>query len=767
MTESRNQPKKLWMVQHRMFESMGPLISQVLTSLIAGGVLGFTSALIAISLAVLAFSDAPAGYLVVGIGYFLFGALVISLVTSLASSFPNSVAIPQDTPSVLLALMAGSIASQMSGAAPEEIFYTVVVSMAVASVLMGLLLTLLGTFKLGSLIRYVPYPVIGGFLAGTGWLLTNGAAGVMLGSSIASIDLFSLFQAEILPRWLPGLVLAVALLLLLRRYRHPMLLPGVLVGATLLFYLALFLSGSSVATASAQGWLLGPFPSGGLWQPLTLSTLSLVDWGVILAQSATIGTLLLISLLALLLNASGMELAARQDMNLNRELRIVGLANGLSGLGGGPVGYHSLSLSVLSHRMIPQNRAVGVIVALLCGFTLVAGASILSYFPSFLLGGLLLLLGLDFLVTWVSDVRFKLSRAEYAIVLSILLVISTLGVMEGVALGILLAMVLFVIEYSRISAVKHTLSGASYRSKVDRPHSHRQFLRQQGDLLYILELQGYLFFGTANRVLEQVRQRLHNRSLPAPHFVVLDFRQAHSLDASATLSMIKLKQLAQSHGFALIFTNLTPDMRRQLAPELFSQADSNLCYTFPDLDHALERCEEQILAEKGEAGASGAAVDDSDLDAFSRLQAELASKERKGAASGKRSKTMDLMKYVERVEVPSGAFLIRQGDAPKGIYFIESGQITAQLTLNDGQTLRLRTMCPGTIIGELGLYANTMASASVVAMELSTVYFLSGEHLGQMEQDEPEMAAVVHRYIAQLASERLLDATHTIRALLS
>jgi sulfate permease, SulP family len=742
--------------------------AQILTTLVTGTVLGVTSILIRMSLAALIFSGALAGHLPVGIGYFLFGALVISLVTSLASSFPNSIALPQDTPAVILALVAATIASQMSDATPEQILYTVAATMAVTSLLMGFLLLLLGTFKLGNLIRYVPYPVIGGFLAGTGWLMVNGAAGVMLGGSIASIDPFSLFQAELLPHWLPALVLAVVLLVLLRCYRHPLLLPGILVGATLLFYLALFLGGISVAAASARGWLLGPLPSGGLWQPLTLSMLSLVDWGAILAQSATIGTLLLISLLAFLLNASGMELAARQDMNLNRELQIMGLANGFSGLGGGPVGYHALSLSVLSHRMSPQNRIVGVVVALLCGLTMVVGASFLSYFPGFLLGGVLLFLGLDFLVTWVYDIWFKLSRPEYVIVLSILFVIITIGVLEGVGLGILLAMVLFVVEYSRISAVKHTLSGASRRSKVDRPDLHRQLLRQQGDLLHILELQGYLFFGTANGILEQVCQRLNNRSLPAPRFVVLDLCQVHSLDASATFSMIKLKQLAQSYRFLLIFTSLTADMQRQLAPDLFSQADRGFCHAFPDLDHALEWCEEQILAESGEPTDSGATACVSDLDAFARLLAELADKRsRVISTNGSGDVTSDLMNYVERLEVATGDFVIRQGDMPRGLYFMESGQMTAQLALNDGRSLRLRTMCPGTIIGELGLYARRAASASVLATEPAILYFLPAERLEQMEQDEPEMAAVIHRYIARLVSQRLLDATESVRALLS
>lgn len=740
--------------------------ARVLTTVVASLILAVTGLMIAISLAALVFSGALAGYLSAGIGYFLFGALVIGLVSAIASTFPNTAALPQDTPSVIMGLIAVAIVGQMQGVAdPAQIFYTVVATMALISLLLGLLFFLLGTFKLGSLIRYVPYPVIGGFLAGTGWLLVEGAMGVLVGDAVTFRSLFSLFQPELLPRWIPGLMLAVVLLLILRRSSHPLVLPGILVGAIALFYLVLFVQGIPVAAASAQGWLLGPFPDGGLWYPLTLSGLQLVDWGAVLAQSATIGTLLLICLFSFLLNASGVELAARQDMNLNRELQVTGLANGLSGLGGGPVGYHALSLTVLSHRMSPDNRFVGVMIALLYGLTLVTGASFLSYFPNFLLGGLLLFIGLDFLATWVYDIWYKVSKAEYGIVLLILFVIGLIGVLEGVALGILLAMALFVIDYSRISAVKHTLSGASYRSKVDRPGSHRLILRQQGDLLYILELQGYLFFGTANGVLERVRQRLNNQALPSPRFVLLDFRQVHSLDASATLSMSKLKQLAQSYGFILILTHLSPGLERQLTPELLTRAHRDLWHTFPDLDHALEWCEEQILAESQDETIEGMSAD-GEPDPFSRLLGLLTAKNGEREENSPAERTVG-MNYVEQLGVAAGDFLIRQGDPPKGLYFLETGQMTAQLTLDNGHAIRLRTMHPGTTIGELGVYAKTAASASVVALESSTLYFLSLEHLEDMERDDPEMAAVVHRYIARLVSERLMDATDSIRALLA
>ena len=109
----------------------------------------------------------------------------------------------------------------------------------------------LGLFKLGNLIRFIPYPVIGGFLAGAGWLLVRGAFSVMIGSNPSLSDLPSMLAVDMLIKWLPGLLLAVLLLLILRRHNHYMIVHGLILDATGLFYLVLRLLGISLAQASA------------------------------------------------------------------------------------------------------------------------------------------------------------------------------------------------------------------------------------------------------------------------------------------------------------------------------------------------------------------------------------------------------------------------------------------------------------------------------------------------------------------------------------
>src|SRR5258706_8939878 len=140
-----------------------------------------------------------------------------------------------------------------------------------------------------------------------------------------------------------------------------------------LFYGFLFASGTSIAQARSIGLLLQPFPAGGLWRPFTLSDFNGVDWHALLRNIDKLIPVPLVSLIAFLLNATGLELVAKRDINLNHELRITGLANFVSAVGGGPPGYHMLGATALAQRMGAKTRIVTITAAAVCGLILFAG----------------------------------------------------------------------------------------------------------------------------------------------------------------------------------------------------------------------------------------------------------------------------------------------------------------------------------------------------------------------------------------------------------
>jgi len=107
-------------------------------------------------------------------------------------------------------------------------------------------------------------------------------------------------------------------------------------------------------------------------------------------------------------------------------------------------------------------------------------------------------------------------------------------------------------------------------------------------------LQGYIFFGTAQRLVDQVRLRVTNETLPRLSFMVLDFARVNGLDSSAVASFVKLKQFAEAHTIQLVLTSLSSAMQWQL--ERGGLAKSQIVRHAPTLDAGVEWCEEQILA---------------------------------------------------------------------------------------------------------------------------------------------------------------------------
>jgi SulP family sulfate permease len=725
---------------------------KLIPSLTAGLIVGITDVSFEISLAALIFSGILAPYVAYGIGFVLFGAFVILLLSALTSSIPGTMTIPQDTPAAILALIVAGVVGNMSASASlDETFTTAVTAIIVTSVLAGLIFILFGQFKLSGFARFIPYPVVGGFLAGTGWLLVKGSLSVMTDMPLTLENLPLLFQTDNLLHLLPGVIFALALLLLLRRTSHSLVIPGMLVLAIGLFYIVLALTGISTSQAAEMGWLLGPFEQEALFQPLGPSAIAQVDWAAILSQVDKIGAVIALSLISLLLNVSALEVAVKEDIDMNRELKSAGLANVFAGLFGSTVGYQALSLTVLAHRLNAKTRLAGVFTALVCGGALLFGTSLLSYFPKPMMGGILLFMGLSFLVEWVIDARAHLPRIDYLLVLMILLAIASIGFLEGIAIGVLAAVVMFVVSYSQINAVKHTLSGETYRSKVERPLAHRQTLQKKGGEIFILRLQGFIFFGTAQKLLDQIKERLNNPEYPRLHYVILDFRQVVLLDSSAVFSITRMKQLAEAQNIHMVWTNLSPAIIRLLEKGGLVDEEDNSFIILPTLDHGLEWCENQVLAHQGVTDLTGV---------IEKIERQLK------RAIPDLQDVKRLTKYLERKEVKEGECLIRQGDHPNEMYFVEAGLVSAQLDLPDGNIMRLRSMRGGTTVGEMGMYLGNKRTASVVADRASIVYRLSKEALKEMEKKDPEVAALLHQWIASLLAERLADNNRTIEALL-
>ena len=717
-----------------------------LLQVITGGLItGLLQVVLSISYAALVYGGKLSPYVGQGIGYALVGAFIIATIVSLFSSLPGSVGSNQDVSVAIFSLISVSIVATMPSNAPlEEIFYTLVATIALTTVLTGLLFFSLGTFRLGGLVRYLPYPVVGGFLAGTGWLLFKGGFFLMNGNFTYA----SLLQPAYIGHWLPGLFLAVVMFTASKRIQNTFVLPILILGGTLFFYGTAWLMGSSPAELSAQGWLLGPFYEQALWRPLTIEQLRMADWNVIAGQAANITTVLMVSSLSMLLNSSGLELAAKQNVDLNRELRSTGVGNLLSGLSPGFVGFMQISLTVLNFKLNARSRAVGIIAVIIIGLTIAFGESIITYFPKVIMGAVLMYLGLTFLVEWTYNTWSALPKIDIFIIWMILLVIATFGFLQGVALGFLAAVIMFAVSCSLTEVVRHELTGKTYQSQVTRLLNQRQILDREGERIFILQLQGFIFFGTVDRLFNRIKARLEDKRKPLPHFVVLDFRRVANLDSTGMLSFRKLKDLTTHSEINIVITAPTSEIKRQLEQGGLPSSNTLIHY-FSSLDAGLEWCEDEILEKEGIF-----------LDEMPpTLEAQLRTILPENKSFSK------LLDHLERQEIAPGVTIIRQGETSNDLFFIESGRITTQIDQPDGPSLRLETMRNGRIVGEIGFYLGKKRTASVITDEKSVIYRLSIKDLERLEKKNPETANILHQVVVHLMAVRFTHLIKTVNAL--
>lgn len=720
----------------------------MLPNLASGLIFGLLNIAYAISLAAFIFAGDISEYLPVGVGLVLIAYFIAGLIIAIGSSVPGVISTPKGNICVIIALMAASLASATGISSQQQILPTIIAAIMMSTILSGVFLFALGFFRIGNLIRFVPYPVIGGYFAGAGYLLVKGSFSVMTGLWFTSEQVHMFLHFHNLMLWIPGLMFAILLFGLERRYKHFLLMPGLLLGGIVMFYCILSLTDTSIVQAKGLGLLFQDFSARMLLPPLRGAFFQHVNYSALSGQIGNIMTIVFLSAISALLITSVIEIGTERYLNLERELKVAGIANIITGFGGGVLSLPAATDTLLSYKLGAKGRLAGICNALFCGAAILMGPLIITYLPKPVIGGLLLYFGISLLAEWVYDAWFRLPRVDYFLVVIILVVIASFGYLKGVGMGIVIAGILFVINYSRTNVVKHELTGSMCKSKVERAALHKKLLQENGEQLYILILQGYIFFGTADRLLSQIKQRLETQEKAPARFVVLDFRLVSNIDSSAVNSFMKLKQLSRARGSNLVFADLNSGIQEQLQHIDYFGVDDTVCRVFPDLDHALEWCEDRILEMKEAAEVRYFSLSEQLLESFPNEDA-----------------VPHFMKYLEHLKVPEGYYLFRQGDASDSLYLIESGKIAILLEIGAGKTIRLQTMGGGTVLGEMGLYTRRPRSATAVTEQPSSLYRLSHEAFNRMQAEDPEVALSFHQFVVCSLADRIVRANEEVKAL--
>lgn len=716
-----------------------------LVNILAGSLIALVNISVAISSAALLFAGIDSRLLLAGIAVLLMGTLVTGLGGTLFSGFHAVICSPRSAVIPVFAVMISNLYADFDQQYSPGLEATIVVAIMIASLVSGLLLLLLGKLRLGKLVRYIPYPVTGGFFAGVGYLFIQGGLTVASGQDSG---IFLMGDAEYFQLATPAIVLALCFIIGKMFRDNRLAVPAILFGSIGIFYAVLAMKGISVEEAARNG-LLPILDSGGNLLPVYhLDYFANVDWVALAQQVGGIVVIALLGALILLLDVSGIEVFTRKDLDPDHELQVMGYANIVNAVAGGLPGVHDASDTALVHKLGGNQRLTGYVYSGLVLLAMLVGTDFMELVPTFVLGGLLIYVGMEFLINWLWKARGELPLSDYVVVVLILIVIVVSDILQGVTFGLFVAIILFVINYSQLSVIKSEVSGSDHASNIDRDLDTRELLNREGRRILILNLQGFIFFGTADKLITTVRTRILDRLASQVDYLVLDFHHVSQLDTSAIVSFAKLAQLSDRLGFHIVISGADEKSLRQLVRHrFFTFGDVRWQRIYKDqLDTAVAWCESRLLESLHINVEHRTKTLDQILE----------------QVTGSVDDARQLATFFVEEHFPRGVYLFREGDSGESLFFVGSGTVVVVLQTHDRLERILRTYKSGAMFGEMAVYTAEARSASVRIDDDSVLFKLEKTRLIEMQQQFPVASASFHSYIVRLISERLRRANREL-----
>lgn len=707
---------------------------------------GFVAALPALTncfaYGALIFSGPLRPFLAEGVAAALMTCAAAALVVALTSRFRTAIASPSASTSALLAVLMASAAPAMEGLPPSQRLALAYAVLFVATAAASAALLLVGFIRAGKLFRFVPYPVIAGFMGATGWLMVADAIKMVTEVPIELRSLPDFAQ----PR--EGVLLAILLAwtallwVVTKKIKHLLALPAALVLAALATGLVLPILGISGKEAHAQGILFYVGNTGWPGIPVLSGAYFHVDWKALLPMGGAIGALTLIAVLQPLFLASGLEISTRTEVDLDRELRNMGWANLASAVLGGFVGQVSLSATTANRSAGGTSRLTGIVVSLIALFSLFGVGAVLEFIPSFVLGGVLLMQGLRLLQEWAVTSYRALPRLEWVLVIAIIVITAWFGFVPAEFSGLLAACVLFALSVSRVDIVRAVTGLDARASSVVRSEEETRLLAEHGSRAQVMELRGFVFFGSAYHLRGKVKAILADHQ---PLVLIFDFGRVIGVDSSAVSAMVGISRLLADKGVQQLVTGLSPAAMQVLRES--GGLDKTVVIS-ADIDEALERGEEAVLA----ACASRAAVNPPFFDWLASMlgSAEFAA---------------TLQRHLVKAKHDRGSYLCRHGDPTDDLYLIEQGQLCAIVEQGVSAPTRVRVFGPHTLVGEIAFVLGVPRTASLRVEEDAIVWSLDRRAFGELLKSDASLVLALLQDVLRVQAERLAFATRQIAAL--
>ena len=697
--------------------------SKIIPALSAGMTSGLGLVVAQLAFGSLIFFGALEAYSSQGIGLILFGNFAACLVMALTSSYRGTIGGLSPALIVIMATIVSSIE-----ASEEALFVTAASALIISAVFTGLCCLMIGHFRLARLMRFIPYPVAAGFLSGIGGAVCLAGLSLMGVQGQWWVDAINLDSPMF---WIlfPGVIYGILLYYAIKRWGHALILPvstAVLVGA---YHIVLGTLGITGGEARAVDLLLTSTADGQLWPSILPADIVRVEWAAIFAQTPNLLALTLIAFISIILNIAGLELAVNQEMDWNKEFKSTGYASIFAGFGGGTVAAIIISGSLRSKLLRAGTRLNGVIASIVMGTVLIFGDKLLEIVPTALIGGILIFAGWGLLDHGLIQNYKRLPLIEFGVILAIFLTIILVGLIEGVAAGMLIMLVFFVVRLSRVDPIESQFTAHERHSNKARTVPERTILLQEGGRVKVCRLRGYIFFGSIGTLMSQLKEALKER--PQPLCLVLNFSAVSGLDFSALNELSRFLRTATKNDVQFILSGVSEQLRSALERTLVASTFSELIFEANE-NSALERCEDIILMAWNRKAASVQGRRTILLeDAADNLESYLERQIHFEALMEQLHEWLTPREYAAGDSLPDGDEL----------QLLISGRVSAY----DSSGKRLHQFSPGTAIRPT--VALEKQPASIVADTACRTMVMTPDAQNWLEKNKKELTLKLYRYL--------------------
>ena len=645
------------------------------------------------------------------------------------------------------------------GADGRPFLPTILAFIALGVVMAGALQVALATLKLGGLVHFVPFPVHAGYINGSAVLMVGAMIPHVLGLP-PSTGTFDLRQVQ----WLAPVVALAAFVVALRAPAWtrpvPPYLTALLVATGLHHLLAL------TPLAGALGPLLDPpafeWPTPAMMAPLAghLDDGLLRDKIWLLLQFA-LAVAMMASLQSALAGSTIDELTHKRRSS-ERELFAQGMAN----MAVGAIGALPSAASTTRSKLNLDAGGATAMSRLIFGasmlIALAFGLRFMNFVPMTAIAGVFVAVAVGLIddwtrgataVLWREAVGRRLPRRlaqSYAAMLLVAAVTVFVSLPMAIGLGTLVAMVMFIRSNTR-PPVRRVVHADRRRSRKVRPAAEADLLREHGRRIAVIELDGALFFGTAEAADEEIEHLAQ-----ASDFILIDFERVTEVDASGARVMMQAADAVRRLGRHLFVAGLAPDdARTQMIRDMDVHGRLQGIQFFPDADSALEAAEDRLLSSVGGAAQERPAL---------RLQETL-------LGAGLRPEELQLLAslMIER-RIAKGTTVFHRGDPGDAMYVSLQGQIGIWLPAGQGddggaRARRMVSYAPGVAFGEIGLLEGRPRSADAIAEEDALVLELPRAAYEQIAADNPALLSKMLLNLGLLLSSRVRALTDELEAL--